>query len=364
MTFPQTIKLRETFLLVGAVLGLHLVVVCRVGDFWHVAAEWFDNPDYLQLASIIQRWHFSGGELAHHFWGFPWAIALISKLFFPPPLVALVLISVLASIVVSMLTHRLYGGWVAAAFLFVLDYRWVNMSCEGGSEPLFMCLVYASFLAARSNRWNLAALLASLSTTVRPLGVFALLGFAVALAMRKNYRHLVLLALIGLVVGTLYVVPLWLIVGSPFSNFHGYRSDWGRSGSPITYPFGAWAASYHVARRQLRWPNVVLSAAWLPLGIAGTVMMWLPPYRERFSRFQPEAIFASLYFLFFISYTYGGVFGDFARFLIPAMPLMLYSLSDWIPRNRSFLWGGAVLSALFSAAAVVGFKNVFGFRLP
>jgi uncharacterized BrkB/YihY/UPF0761 family membrane protein len=79
---------------------------------------------------------------------------------------------------------------------------------------------------------------------------------------------------------------------------------------------------------------------------------------------QTEAIFASIYTFFFISYDYVGVFGDFTRFMIPVVPLLLFSLRDWIPRDRRVLWGGAVLSALLSAAAVVGFKNVFGFRLP
>jgi len=80
--------------------------------------------------------------------------------------------------------------------------------------------------------------------------------------------------------------------------------------------------------------------------------------------YQPEALFTSMYSLFFLSYNYSGIVYNFPRFLIPVAPLLLFSLRDWIPKDRRVLWGGAVLSALLSTAAVVGFRNVFGFRLP
>ena len=80
--------------------------------------------------------------------------------------------------------------------------------------------------------------------------------------------------------------------------------------------------------------------------------------------YQPEALFASMYTLFFLSYTDAALDVVLSRFLIPVLPLLLFSLRDWIPRNRRVLWGGAVVSALLSSAALVHFKNVFGFRLP
>jgi len=77
-----------------------------------------------------------------------------------------------------------------------------------------------------------------------------------------------------------------------------------------------------------------------------------------------------LYVLFFLSYNYvssdgvEGVAWEFNRFLIPVFPLLLFSLRDWIPKDRRVLWGAAALSALLASAAMVGFKNVFGFKLP
>jgi hypothetical protein len=65
-----------------------------------------------------------------------------------------VMISTLSSLAVCLLVHRLYGGWIAAATFIFINYQWILSFVEGGSKPLFMCLLYASFLAARS-AWDL-----------------------------------------------------------------------------------------------------------------------------------------------------------------------------------------------------------------
>jgi hypothetical protein len=356
-------SLVEVLLMLATIFVLHLWTLWRVRNFWDVAAFWGDNRPYLRIVDIIRNWHFSGGERPWHFWGFPYAIAGISKLFSIPGLMAVVMISMLGSLAVCILVHRLYGGWVAAAFLF-MNYLWIIGSVEGGSEPLFMCLLYAAFLSVRSGRWNIAALLASLGTTVRPVGVLALIGFAIVLIRRKSYRQLAAITLIGLAIGVLYAVPLRIILGSPFENFSAYRGDWGPQGWPLTYPLGALVPSFFTTWAEFRWPNLVMGAVWVFMALAGSVAMWLPRHREKWSMHQPEALFTSMYSLFFLSYNYSDIAYYFPRFLLPVAPLLLFSLRDWIPKDRRVLWGGAALSALLSTAAVVGFRNVFGFRLP
>src|ERR1035438_651799 len=195
-------SLAEVLIMLATMFAIHLLAVCRVSGFWELATQHSDDMDYVEIAGIIRNWHFAGGPLPGDFWGFPYAIAAGSKLFSIPELMAAVLISVLASLAVCILAYRLYGGWVTAAFVLI-NYEWTRLSVEGGSEPLFMCLLYASFVAVRADRWNLAALLASLSTVVRPVGVFALVSFAVVLAMRRDYRQLATITLIGLGIGTL-----------------------------------------------------------------------------------------------------------------------------------------------------------------
>jgi hypothetical protein len=358
-------SLSEVLLMLMAVFGVYLLIVGRSRDFWKISISWGDNHGYLDIASIIQNWHFAGGAAPVHFWGLPYMIVGISRLFSVPELMALVLVSTLGSLTMCISVHRLYGGWVAIAVFGFINYRWIYMSMEGGAEPLFMCLVYASFLAARRGQWNIASLLASLSTIVRPLGVFALLAFAAILLMRRSYRQLTAITLIGLGMGVLYFVPLWTLLGSPFANFIACRADWAPSGLPLTYPFGSLVFNY-LAAYQLRWPVVVWSIAWLVMALLGAVAMWFPRNRQRLSvSNQPEALFAVMYILFIVSYNYAeGVAWDLPRFLMPIYPLLLLSLRNWIPKNRLVLWAAAGLSALMASAAMVGFRNVFGFSLP
>jgi len=184
--------------------------------------------------------------------------------------------------------------------------------------------------------------------------------------MRKSYRQLAAITVIGLSVGVLYVVPLRVLLGNPFANFISYRRDWGPQGWPVTYPFGTLVPSYLMAfSAGNRWYRLVFVSVWPVMALAGTVMIWHPRNRERFlSLYQPEALFASLYVLFFLSYNYLGAVWVFSRFVLPIAPLLLFSLRDWIPHDRRVLWGGVVLSALLASADLIHFRNVFGFRLP
>jgi hypothetical protein len=360
-THPGEPSLWEVLSMLVMMFVLHLLAVCRVTSFWE-AADWLDNTSYIEIARTIRQGHSAGGSFPHHFWGFPYAVAAVSKLLGIRELTAIVVISMLGSLAVCALVHRLYGGWVAAVFIFI-NYQWIEISVEGGSEPLFMCLLCASFLAARSNRWNLAALLAALGTTVRPVGVLALLSLAAVLAWRRSYRQLATVTLIGLGIGILYIMPIWTLYGSPFTNFTQYRGDWGASGWPLTYPFHTLATSYweFLHLDFIHWYTFANFSISVALALVGTAAMWLHRTREEFPLYPTETLFASLYTLFLISYNYHYIVGHFPRYLLPIVPILLYALRDWIPRVRPLLWVGAMLSALLSAAARVGFENLIRF---
>lgn len=351
----------EVLLLLIMEFAVYAGSLYRVGGWRVLAAPRFDAPAYLDVAKGIRQWHFSGPNLAGPFWGYPYTIVGLSKLFPVPALVAAVIISSLASLVVVVLLHRLYGGWVAATFV-VVNFEWIQRSLGAGSEPLFMCLLYAAFLLARRNRWNLAALLAALSTTVRPVGVFALVSMAVVLAWRRSYRQLATITLIGLTVGVLYSLPVRMVMGSSFANFIAYREDWGPQGWPITYPFHAMVFSFldglHGGVRAWRLGWFI---AWVIVALAGAVAVWRRRSWNRvLANYQTEALFTSLYVLFFISYNLSEIVRYFPRFVIPVLPLLLFSLRDKIPRDRRLLWVAAALSALMAAADVVSFKSLVG----
>ena len=356
-------SLREVLLMFGMTLAVHLLTTWRLRYPWEPPDIWFDRKQYLDAASMVRYWHFGGGPLPKVFMGLPYVIAGVSKVLSVPVPVALVIVSMLASLAVCILVHRLYGGWVAALFTFV-NFHWIMLAVEGGTEPLFMCLVYASFLAARSSRWKFAALLASLGTTVRPVGIIALLSFAAVLAMRRSYRKLAAITLISLVVAVLYFVPLWRTLGNPFVNFTGYHADWGSGGWPLTYPFGALVPSYLSAFHEMRWTLFTYCAVWAVAATVGLVAICLPSGRRRLWQYPPEALFAWVYLLFYLMYNISDIAVSFDRYMLPGLPLLLFALRDMVPHDRRVLWAGAGLSALLASASAVGFRNVFGFKLP
>jgi hypothetical protein len=355
----------EVLLMFTTMLALHLVTLCRAGSFWEVVVSRTDDMDYVEVADIIRHWHFAGGPVSQYFWGFPYVIAAVSAVLAIPPLLAAVIISVVASLALCPLLYRLYGSWASGAFL-VVNFLWLQLAMEGASEPLFMCLLYASLLAARADRWRAAALLASFATTVRPVGVLALLSFAIVLGMRRMYRQLADATLVGVTIGVLYVIPLWIFFKTPFANFVGYRGDWGPDGRPITYPFKALISSFLAAlhSHNASWYTLALFVAWPLVALLCVLAMWLPGRRRALvARHLPEALFASIYVLFFFLYNNSEICWLYSRFLIPVLPLLVYSCRELIPRDRRILWGTAMLSALLSSAGLVHFRNVFGFSL-
>lgn len=95
----------------AAVLSLALVAfVTFAGEVaWHCgfvvcAQENLDNPDYLQLASIVRAGDLVA-DVPRHFWGFPAAIASLASLLHVSDLAALLVLS----ITTSLLTTALMG---------------------------------------------------------------------------------------------------------------------------------------------------------------------------------------------------------------------------------------------------------------
>ena len=195
-----------------------------------------DNHLYIEVASAIRHWDFTG-LIVFHFWGLPYFMAGLSKLTGCSDRTALLLISGSASLVSVAVAYQLWGGWVAG-FFAVLNFVWMQLSFLGGAEPLFVALLFGAFLAARRDRWMLAALLASCSTIVRPLGFLALIGIEVTLLWQRDFRKFILATFIALVIGGLYILPLWRYFGDPLATVHSYyRGSVGPGGGSSFAPW-------------------------------------------------------------------------------------------------------------------------------
>jgi hypothetical protein len=291
------------------------------------------------------------------FWGLPYAMAALSTVTRVSDRTALLAISVVASFAAAALAWILWDGWIAG-FFAVLNFDWLQRSYLGGSEPLFVALLFGSFLMARKERWLLAALLASLATIVRPLGVFALLGIGIALLIRRDWRTLLAAILIGAVVGGLYVLPLARHFNDPLANVSSYHSQKWQGGWLFGIPF------YAIIKGTLTEPapisNLVLSFGWIFLILVAIVRMAQGTEFRSYARSHlVEITFLVPYLWTLYAYNYPHwARGNFARFAIPILPFALLALYRWIPKDRRVLWGIAVLSSILAAASAIGINNV------
>ena len=94
--------------------------------------------------------------------------------------------------------------------------------------------------------------------------------------------------------------------------------------------------------------------------LAGVLAMSLDPKFRDYANNNPvEVLFAALYLLAVFCYNYP-VFArsNFARFAIPALPIIFVALSRWVPQDRRILWGLGVVSPVLAAASALGIRNV------
>jgi hypothetical protein len=260
---------RELLLLSAVTCVIFVTFISLFRSYFSAVDDFGDSSAYMTLASAIRHWDFRG-IVVKQFWGLPYAIAALSTITRISDRTSLLAISVIVSCVSVVLAWRLWDGWIAG-FFATLNFDWLQRSYLGGSEPLFVALLFGPFLLARKDRWLLAALLASLATVVRPLGIFALIGIGVALLWKRNYRTLVLAILIGGIVGGLYALPVAQHFGDPQANVSSYHSRQWEGGWLFGFPF------YAIIKGTLTEPapltNLVLSFGWIFLVLVAIVVI-------------------------------------------------------------------------------------------
>lgn len=347
---------KEVFCLALLAVFVFALFISLFQNYFAKVDNFGDTLGYMSVASAIRHWDFHG-VVIKHFWGLPYAMAALSKLTGLSDRTALLFFSLAPSLLAVVLARRLWDGWIAGYFA-LLNFDWLQRSCLGGSEPLFVCLLFASFVAAGQRRWLLASLLASLATIVRPLGLFALVGIGLTLLWQRDFRKFAATTSIGLVVGALYAIPLATYFGDSLATVNSYHSKEWQGGWLFGFPF------YAIIKGTLIYPapltNLVLSFGWIFLVLGAVVAMAKSSkFRAYCRKHTVEAVFLVPYLwcLFTYNYPYWAR-GSFARFAIPILPFVLLALYRWFPKDRRILWGLAVVSPALAAASALGVVNV------
>ena len=321
------------------------------------------DGNYSLISAAIRHWDFNHlpDDQPREFWGISYVSALISSVTGVSDEVALVALAFCSSVLAVFVCYRLWGGTVAIWFALV-NWWWLDSSVFGGSEPPFMALLLGSFLAVRKERWKLGALVASLATIVRPVGILALVAIGFVLLARKDMRGFVSSAAIGLGVGISYAVPMMLIYGDPFAGIRSYQhQDWA-SALPFSIPFLPLIKGAQATAVTMRLPLKLLVGSWLALTVAGLVQMVLNKSFREYARQRPvEAIFASLYAILLLSYNANfWAWQHFPRFAIPLLPFILVAYLRQLSTNKALLCGIAIASIVCVVLPRAGIANVSG----
>lgn len=248
--------IREVILLFVMSAVLFVFTILGFQNYFVTVTNFGDSAAYGTVASSIRHWDFRGLQIKQ-FWGYPYAAAALSLLTRIPDQSSLLLVSSISSLLSVVLAYRLWGGWIAGLFA-LLNFDWMQRSFLGGSQPLATALIFGAFLAVRKERYLLATMLASLTTVVRPLGIFCLVGIAIVLLQRREYLKLLCAVVIGISIGVLYVIPLATHFGDPLATVHSY----GGGGRPLFgFPF------YAIIEGTILYPvpftNLALSFGWI-----------------------------------------------------------------------------------------------------
>lgn len=313
-----------------------------------------DNGRYLEDANAIRHWDFRGVAVKQ-FWGLPYLIACVSWLHVSARS-SLLLICMVSSLASVLLAWRLWGPWIAA-FFAVLNFCWIQVSLLGGSEPLFVALLFSSFWASRKEHWRWASVFAALATLVRPLGFFALLGIGLALIFRRDYRKAFVCTLLAGFIGTIYLLPFWIYFHDPLYQVHQYKqNDW-HSESAIGWPFRALVVSF--LNNEVPWTNVIFTLGWIAFALIGLCAMSRKGFRQYIQEHHAECIFAFFYLMFLFTYnSVAWARAEFPRFVIPVVPFLLLAFDPWLPRSRYVLYGLGIVSSVLGACSAIGIRNV------
>jgi len=350
-------SLGETLRISLASTAVFVVFISLLTPYLTLVTSFGDSSAYMNIAAAIRSWDFQG-VVIKHFWGLPYLMAALSKLTGASDRAALLAISAASSLIAVILAYRLWGGWIATAF-GIINFDWCQRSYLGGSEPLFVALLFGSFLAIRRERWVLAALLASLATITRPLGILLLLGIGLTLLWQRKWKAFLISSAIGLLIGGLYVIPLARNFHDPLATVHSYEGARAAATVPL---FGV--PFYAIIKGTFLYPapvsNLLLTFGWIFFVLIAIVaMFWTQSFRSYAHDHMPEIIFAAPYLLSLYCYNYPmWARGNFPRFAIPILPFVLIALRRWLPQDRRLLWVLAPVTAVLAASSAIGIQNV------
>ena len=344
--------LRRVMLLAMGLLTICLIAPGSPSALRQTLLVHGDDDSYVAMTAAVRALDLNAVGPIKFAWGLPLTAASIATGLRISNLAAVTAISVVSAPLATFLVFRLWGPWVAAYFT-VADFRWLEVSAFGGSEPLSLALLFGALLAARSSRWSVAAILAASSACVRPAGVLLLPLISIWAWRERGLRPAIITGLSGGAILLLYILPLAISFHDPLVGYHGYQqADW-KDGAPITYPLGAVLANLGNGEYFSNLPAKLFNVAYVVFHIAALILIGCSPkLRQRASRNSLELAFAVVYSAFILCYNSPHWAGSiYARMLLPVFPIFLWVFEGSLPKTWPPIIAIGLVSAVFTMHA-------------
>ncbi len=324
-------------LMVGTTLAVYLLSAVHQEGSWLQAADWLDNGTYIGASEAIRsgRWQ-TPTDGPTPFFGFPFAIAAVTRATALNPWVAVIVISLISTAITCVCLRRLYGAPAVLSPL-ILSWDWVGICVLGGSEAPFCACLFVAFLGARGGRWRSAATLAAVATTIRPIGIFALLALFVASIHRRAWRTSIEIVILGLAIGVVYLALVGSITGDPWINFRTYRVDWS-TGWPVGPPTIALLHSSVVLFRRFGFWLGLRVIAVVGITAAAGIHLAYRIVRGDWPLPETESVFAVLLVGFLLCYPFRNMAYEWPRFVISAVPILTASHRSIVPGGTRVWW--------------------------
>ncbi len=337
MLTPGALSGSALALMVGITLAADLFSAVHQQGSWLLAADWLDNGTYIAASKAIRtgQW-ITPTDTPAPFFGFPLIIAAVTQATALNEWAVVIAISLLSSLITCGCLRRLYGPPAVLSPL-ILSWDWVGICVLGGSEAPFCACLFVALLCARCGRWRTAATLAAVATTIRPMGVFALVALFLSRIRRYAWRTSAEMTLLGLTIGLVYLALVGWLTGDSWINFRTYRVDW-NTGWPVGPPFIALIHSAVPLFRRFGWGIGMRVMVIVAVTAAAGIHVGYRIVRERWPLPEAESIFAVLVVGFLLCYPFRNVAYEWPRFLIPAVPVLTAAHPSIVPAGRRFWW--------------------------
>jgi len=308
-------------------LSANLTVCWGLPGGMETLFRFYDGPLYVYVAKTLylpfadihfRDYGITPEYFASYLPAYPFLIRLLSLVTLGDYLWAMVLATNLSAMLAVILFYRVLvvyelvasPMWTAVLFCF-FPARWFIYHGVGASEPLFLCFVFAAFLADHRRSAGLVVLFILLASVTRIVGIFLVPVFAVLWFLRRDWRALFLLPLSGTGLLATFVVYEHI-----FGSFFAYLDAQADSLLPIPFLLFKDNAGPYKDITEFYYFTYILYGA-------GTLLLW---------RHRTFFIYCCLLYVFY-AFHYST---DLARMMVTIAPFALLVAYDRVLSQPAF----------------------------